>query len=353
MFTRILIPLDGSARAERALPVAARLARSSSGTLLLTSVAHPMPVLSMPLEISRDLKSYVDDELAAAKEYLTQVSRRADLAGVHTEIVTAVGGPVAEEVVELALEHHADLIVMCSHGRSGLAHWALGSVAQHVVRTTPVPVLVLKADGSTLVDAKPETSAGPIRVLVPLDGSPLAERAIEPAAQLATALAAPGEATVHLLHVIEYPVVVYPAFTPSALPPADSHNHHQLQDKASAYLHTVAQRFAEEPLNGLRVQVVQSVVFDEDAATAIAAAARHAPGSDATAGTGVALIAMATHGRTGLARVTVGSVTERVLQVTKRPLFVVRPEPATAQGEPALPRAHRPDAGDVSVAPLF
>lgn len=357
MLTRILVPLDGSARAERALPVAARLARSAGGTVLLTSVANPMPVVATPFEVPHDLKSYVEGEIEAAKEYLAQVNRRPELTGVDTEVVASIGRPVAEELVELARVHHTDVIVMCSHGRGGLARWALGSVAQHVVRCAPVPVLVLKDNGSTLVDAKADGPVQSIRVLVPLDGSPLAERAIAPAAQLAAALAAPSEAIVHLLHVIEYPVVVYPAFTPAVFPPEGTREHHRLQDQANAYLHRVAQRFAEPPLNALRVQVVRSVVFDEDAATAIAACAARTAGDAADRTVSADLIAMATHGRTGIARMTMGSVTERVLQATKRPLFVIRPEPAAVTGDSAIERIQSADAGDVPgdvpMGPLF
>lgn len=346
MFTRILVPLDGSPRAEQALPLAARLARSAGGTVILTSVVSPMPVFGAPLEIPRGMQSYIEDELAGAKDYLTRVSQ-ACLAGVKTEMVTSIGKPVATELIELAPAQHADMIVMCSHGRTGIARWALGSVAQRIIRSAPVPVLVLKAGGPTLAHASADE---PVRVLVPLDGSPLAETAIEPATQLAAALAAPGQAVVHLLHVIEYPVVAYPAFTPAAIPPTGATGHHQLQEKARAYLHLAAQRFAQEPLSALHAQALQSVVFDEDAASAIAAAAdRTAEGAHV----GVDFIAMATHGRTGLARMTMGSVTERVLQATQRPLFVIRPEPDAAQGEPALKQTRQPLANQVAMAPMF
>ncbi len=350
MFMRILVPLDGSARAERALPVAARLAQSSDGTVILASIVSPMVAYGLLLEIPADRESIVEAELAAAKDYLGRVAASDKLAGAKTQVATSVARPVALELLQLATASHADIIVMCSHRRTGMLRWALGSVARQIVRTSSVPVLVLQADGPISISPGGTTDQ-PLRVVVPLDGSPLAEAAIEPAARLAAALAGPGHAMVRLVHVIEHPVLPYAAFAPidgRVLREADTERE-SLGQKARVYLHTVAQRFTKEPLAALRLQVSSAVVFNQDAASAIATVA------DGGEGVGAAsdIIAMATHGRTGIQRLAVGSITERVLQATKRPLFVVRPVATAAQSEPAPERAREPSPTGVPLQALF
>jgi len=350
MFRRILVPLDGSARAERALPVAARLAQSSGGTVILASIVSPMVTSGPLLEIPADRGSMVEAEVAAAKNYLGRVAASDKLAGVKTQVTVSVARPVAPELLQVASASHGDIVVMCSHGRTGMLRWALGSVARQLVRTSPVPVLVLQADGP-IPFSPGETTDQPLRVVVPLDGSPLAEAAIEPAARLAAALAGPRQAMVTLVHVVEHPVLPYAAFAPidgRVLREADTERG-SLAQKARVYLHTVAQRFTKEPLAALRVQVASAAVFNQDAASAIVAV------GDGGEEIGAAsdIIAMATHGRTGIQRLAIGSVTERVLQATKRPLFVVRPVATASEGEPALERAREPMPSGVPLPVLF
>jgi nucleotide-binding universal stress UspA family protein len=211
-------------------------------------------------------------------------------------------------------------------------------------------VLVLQADGPIPVPPGEPTDQ-PLRVEVPLDGSPLAEAAIEPAAQLAAALAGPGHAMVRLVHVVEYPVLPYAAFAPidgRVLRETDTERG-SLGQKARVYLHTVAQRFTKEPLAALQLQVTSAVVFNQDAASAIAAVGNG--GEDVGAASDI--IAMATHGRTGIQRLAIGSITERVLHATKRPLFVVRPVATESQGEPALEHAREPSPTGVPLQALF
>ncbi len=350
MFTRILVPLDGSARAERALPVAARLAQSSGGIVILASIVSPMVTYGPLLEIPANRASMVEAEVAAAKDYLGRVAASVKLAGVKTQVTTSVARPVAPELLQVATASHADIIVMCSHGRTGMLRWALGSVARQLVRTSPVPVLVLQADGPIPISPG-KTTDQPLRVVAPLDGSPLAEAAIEPAARLAAALAGPRHAMVRLVHVVEHPVLPYAAFAPidgRVLREADTERG-SLGQKARVYLHTVAQRFTKEPLVALQVQVASAVVFNQDAASAIAAVGDG--GEDVGAASDI--IAMATHGRTGIQRLAIGSITERVLQATKRPLFVVRPVATESRGEPVFEHAQEPSPTGVPLQALF
>lgn len=352
MFSRIFVPLDGSPRAERALEVAARLAHGADGTVILASVVSPMSVYAPALAMPVDAQMTIDGEIAAAKEYLARVRAGEALRGLKTEAHIGLATPAAAELVDLAQATHTDVIVMCSHGRTGLMRWALGSVAQQVVRSSPIPVLVLKANGPV-----PAPSAESLRVVIPLDGSVVAEAAISPAAQLAAALSAPGQGQVHLLQVIHTPVAPFAPFAPAdAYLQRESASERQaVQERARSYLYGVVQRFSEAPLADLHVRVSTAVVIDEDVAGAIAAVAGGAEGLSEP----FDVIAMATHGRTGLARLAMGSNTERVLQSTKRPLLVVHPVATVPREVKSVERARdkhaeAQDTADLAPAiPLF
>jgi nucleotide-binding universal stress UspA family protein len=169
--------------------------------------------------------------------------------------------------------------------------------------------------------------------VVTLDGSALAEVALQPAARLVAALAAPGRGAIHLLRVLDHPPA---ASEQSVLPYRDPDE--AALEAARTYLATVSQRFEEGDLASLRLRISSSVRAGLDAACAILDVAEAgdmaAPG---TPGRPYDVIAMATHGRSGLALWALGSVTDRVLQSTSAPLLVVPP------GEPG---AEMPRQGD-------
>jgi len=143
MFQRILVPLDGSTRAESAVPVAARLAQASGGSVILLYVAAP-PVSPGKFSVSEEYpKAGTYEELVQATEYLKTLAQTSALSGITTEIQALVGA-VAPEILSATQSLHADLIVMWSHGDTGFKRWALGSVAHKLVPHSPVPVLVLR-----------------------------------------------------------------------------------------------------------------------------------------------------------------------------------------------------------------
>jgi nucleotide-binding universal stress UspA family protein len=140
----ILVPLDGSIVAEAALKPAVKLAREAGATLILlrAAEAHPGPmgdVVEAQVQVMRE-----------AEEYLAAARARVTAAGVANVEVSAWYGPPAEAIVEAARHRHADLIVMSSHGRSGVARLVLGSVAESVLRATAVPILLIRAEGAPL-----------------------------------------------------------------------------------------------------------------------------------------------------------------------------------------------------------
>src|SRR5450759_3286324 len=139
MFQRILVPLDGSDRAEQAIPVAARIARASGGTVILAQAA----LIPVDFQIEKRVPSEVYSEnvieevKALPMNYLDKVSKMAELVGVKTETRVEYGD-VAPSILAAIEPLGVDLIVMSSHGYSGFKRWALGSVAHKIIPHSPV-----------------------------------------------------------------------------------------------------------------------------------------------------------------------------------------------------------------------
>ncbi len=195
----ILIPLDGSSRAEQALPVAACLARMTDGTISLLQAIWP-PSIYMASVGEVVLPDILDETIPAAKAYLEEVAKTSSLEGVHAETQVVTGHP-AEAIIGAAKADNTDLVVMCSHGYTGDMRWAMGSIAKKVTRHVASTVFILYED-STLLNELAAIPHGPVRVLVPLDGSEHAEVAITKAAMLTTALSAPAHGELHLIRVV-------------------------------------------------------------------------------------------------------------------------------------------------------
>lgn len=143
---RILVPLDGSRLAEKALPQAIDLAKANGSEIwLLQSVEFPeywgeeyAGMHTLPALIS------TEEQEAAAQEYLEQVAETLANEGIPTQIVVTTGH-AASAISDVVADNGMDLIIMCTHGRSGLSRWVFGSVAEKVVRLAECPVLLLRA----------------------------------------------------------------------------------------------------------------------------------------------------------------------------------------------------------------
>jgi nucleotide-binding universal stress UspA family protein len=312
MFKRILLPLDGSTRAESAIPIAARIAQASGGSVILLQVAD------IPIDIESEKKSVgiqAWEGFASVRSYLEGVAKSDALVGAKTE-TQALTGAVAPSILSAVQSLQADLVVLCSHGFTGLKRWTLGSVTHKLVPHSPVPVLVLRDGGPV-----PATAAQhPMRAFVPLDGSLLSESALEPAAQLVAALAPPTQRALQLIRVVDIPSSHSKFSTISDLQ-YDAEMRVEAEREDEKYLDAVARRFAEGELAKYHLSVATTVVLDPDVAEAIVQAAEQAEGTELS---GYNLIVMATHGRGGLQRWMLGSVAERVLHSTKLPLMVVQ-----------------------------
>ncbi|MGE5618733.1 MAG: universal stress protein [Sphingomonadaceae bacterium] len=153
MYHRILVPLDGSPLAEAALPHATAVARRFNASLILLQVVPTLPtattvdtVAGAGAEAVIALEAIEATERAAV-EYLEEVARRPELAGLHVEVEVVRGRP-AREIVRRARDGKADLIVMSTHGRSGLGRLVFGSVADEVLRDAGVPILLIRPKSS-------------------------------------------------------------------------------------------------------------------------------------------------------------------------------------------------------------
>lgn len=327
MFQRILVPLDGSEHAERAIPVAARIARVSGGTIIFVRVLPPADLAGYaetkdPMFPPTGVRVFEKD-VADAASYLTATSDAYadELTGIPTEMDLAAGA-IPPSIFSTARREHVDLVVMCSRGITGLKRWMLGSVAQEAVHHSPVPTLVLNEHGSAL--PAPD-AAHPLRILVSLDGSVQSETVLEPAIQLLAALAAPAWGVLHLLRIVDLPPVYGKLRSQTHM--SDSMQAEARQE-AEAYLKVLADRLYAETPADLELTITSSVVVSTDVAGTIIKTAEQAGWPEHLGG--YDLIAMATHGREGLQRLVMGSVTEHVLGATKLPLLMVRPKEAEA-----------------------
>jgi nucleotide-binding universal stress UspA family protein len=319
MFRNILVPLDGSSRAERALPVAARLAQASGGALVLLRVVRfSIELVPYPEADPWTIRTINDADVAEARNYLKHITDMSSLSDVQTE-TTVIEGRAAATILSVVETYHNDLIVLCSHGYTGMKRWVLGSVAEKVAHHAPVPVLLLREGGSTLVDNPPHAE-GPLRALIPLDGSVRAKAAIVPAAQTIAALSAPGPGALHFTRVV---------VRPDAEKISQSERE-AIMHKARQYLMATVEQIREglvaSPVASLKLAITWSVTIDDDAAAGILRVAEEGEDARGAGDLGRSdVIAMATHGYGGFERWAMGSVTERVLTGTKLPLLMVRP----------------------------
>jgi nucleotide-binding universal stress UspA family protein len=308
MYRSILVPLDGSKFGEHALPLAREVARRTGASLKLLHVIPPFPVLDAgsPLLADRDLMAQFQ---AQSQAYLAGVLQRLGGPSAVPATTTVLEGDIVTQIKDHAAACGADLVVMATHGRGPLARFWLGSVADELVRRLPLPLLLVRPH-----ETPPDLGSAPYlgRVLLPLDGSPLAETILEPA----VAVGGP-EATYTLLRVVK------PALLPAYVPEGRSLGREveglldqiqvlqrRLIADAEEYLAGMASRVRAR---GLQVQT--RVAVEEQPAVAILREA-----ADSRAG----LIALETHGRRGLSRLFLGSVADKVVRAANVPVLVHR-----------------------------
>lgn len=339
MFSTILVPLDGSARAERALPIAVRIARARGATLLLVRVVADLIDMGAYMAPSATLdQGLVDREMEDARSYLEALAKSYRDTDVKVATQVEMGTPT-QTLLGIISANQVDGVIIGSHGRSGLARWALGSVAQAIVRHSTAPVLLLRQQGPALDDDH-DLRVGPLRVLIPLDGSALAEAALEPALFLGNVAANGDDFEAHIARVIPF------VNAPDSDPLRDA-----AREEAQAYVDRIARQVTAT--GNTHAQITTSVISELDVADALARLTHSgelvsgAPNAD-----GFDLLAMATHGRTGLPRLAMGSVTERVLSSTTLPALIIRPARIIAEAEEPTKSA-KPSAAPNAWPALF
>jgi nucleotide-binding universal stress UspA family protein len=302
MYRSILVPLDGSPFGEHALPLALTLARKAGARLQLAHVqVLPAPMFvecRANVENTRDPRA-----VEKAKEYLENVAKRlAGAANVAVSPVVLEGGIVAALTTHVT-NTAVDLVVMTTHGRGPFSRFWLGSVADEFIRRAPVPVLLVRPQ-ETPADLAREVTLR--KLLVPLDGSAVGERILEPAVALGSLM----KAEVTLLRVVPPPMfTVYEPMGYGAHLPEEPSLEEQRRH-AQAYVDQVAARLRAQS----RVVSTRVLVGREPAEAILEEAQTQ----------GSHFIALATHGRKGLTRLLLGSVADKVIRAATIPILVCR-----------------------------
>ena len=300
MYSKILVPLDGSKTAEKVLPYARYLAGKFKVPVELLAVVDIAEVAShMVSEKARFLDTIIDDAVRHLTSYLGKVATT--FAG--TDVRCSVEKGKAEDtIIEKAATDKAMLITMATHGRSGLNRFLLGSVAEKVLRGMVNPLLLIRATE----EAKSEGEAILRSVIVPLDGSELAEGVLPMAAAMAKKL----DLEVELFRTYHIPYNVY-----GGEEGFYAGNYEEMlagvRDEAAQYLDRKA-----ADLKNLGVAKVTCVTKEGRAADEIILLGQKTPDN---------LIAMSSHGRSGVKRWVLGSVAEAVVRHCGDPVLITRP----------------------------
>jgi nucleotide-binding universal stress UspA family protein len=317
MFHTVLVPLDGSEQAEQSLP----LATHSGSTLLLLRVIDAANDVRI---FTTELSTLVADgtmelDLLDATTYLAHLARAPEMRDLKLSL-GIVSGKAASCILDVAQEQQADLVIMRSHGYTGAKRWMMGSVAQKVARHSPIPVLIVRENGHIPSGPYPDPTRPlrSVKALVALDGSGRAEATLVPTIHLLEALTAPSQGLLHLIQVIPLPSTGYGEYDQYRI---SSSTYQEEVDEAESYLSTLVDHLKKTFAPDLKLPITWSVIGASDVAESLIGVAEE---GEKSAESGYDLIAIATHGRSGLARWALGSVTERILGATKLPLFIVR-----------------------------
>ena len=324
MYSRILVPLDGSELAAQVLPYVKALGKSYQSPITLMRVYDPVPP-----ELGDELHGVYLDQIATslrnnAESYLQQIATTLKELDLPISVVGREGDP-AVCIISEAEKTPDTLIAMATHGRSGITQWLLGSVTDRVLHATNCPLLMVRAKPQDEFNKENLDGAVTLKtIIVPLDGSQLAERILPHAAYLAKGLDLP----VTLLRVTN-PVDQYLSMTGfpmmEGIGGVDVSLAEEMvregDDEAKRYLQGITGE-----LRRLGVEKTKEIVIQGRADSAVVDLASSTPDS---------LVAMTTRGRSGVGRWVLGSVTDRVVRHSGDPVLVVRGPEEGAAGDVA------------------
>ncbi len=281
----ILVPLDGSGEAESVIPYLRDLAPRFSSRVHVLGIGMGRKAR----RVNRLLEDYVN-----------RIAHELQSDNVKAEAVTRYG-IAADKILDFTTENDIDLIIMATHGRSGITRWWMGSVAEKVISEATAPVLLIRSKRPRKTGA-----AGKLnflhKILAPLDGSDIGEAALT----YVESLAINSGASISLLQVVSPPGTV----EASLLGGPDWRKFVKaMQDAGKDYLKAIA-----EKLSSKGIKPTYEVVAGDPAEKIVEYADNNS----------VSLIAMSTHGRTGLTRWVLGSIADKVLHSARIPILLVR-----------------------------
>jgi nucleotide-binding universal stress UspA family protein len=297
----LLLPLDGSKVAERAIPFAVTVAKRLEARLVLLTALGG---------IATELRAHVPAAAAATEHmvrdhvarYLDSLSSRIGTGDIAVEFRVRDGDPV-DEILSAVDEFKPAFVVMTTHGRSGLSRWRYGSTAGHLLHNTSVPLLVV---GPNVEQPATDRAVTFKHVMIPLDGSPLAEQALPLARRIAQVFGA----RVSLVRVVDWVAVSFPYNLP------EDPEKYAFYPQLDAIWEEAAKAYLERQKAEFKDIAIETAVVRGDAAGNLLEFVRQQA---------VDLVVMTTHARAGIARAALGSIADRMLQATT-PVLLVRPE---------------------------
>jgi nucleotide-binding universal stress UspA family protein len=287
-FKKIMVPLNGSELAEKALPFAKTIAKLKKSNVILFAVS---------------LTIFVERRDRLFSSYLEANAKELNEEGIKTTTATSYGN-VAEEIVKYANNNKMDLIVMATHGYSGAKKWMFGSITQKVLYGTKIPVLLIK-------EKAPEVSAEFKKILVPVDGSPFSESTLPYVEELSKKT----NREVILLHICEPPIV--PSYGSHPINPSWK----KYRDDMWGEMEKLSTNYLDKMMVAMkakRIKVKSRVVKAQtgEVAKTIMKISREEK---------VDLLVIAAQGRAGVSRWVYGSVANRIVEESSQPILLIRP----------------------------
>jgi len=296
MYSRMLIPLDGSKVAEQVLPYARYLAKALALPVELFQAvdAEALETLANPVQ-GRYVDTLLNERRASSQEYLEIVAKSFE--HVPASSVVEIGKP-EDLILDRATADPQTLVVMATHGRSGIQRWMLGSVADKVLHGVANDLFLVRATEQ----GKSDGAAPLTKVIVPLDGSPLAEKVLPQVVELGTKMS--------LDIILTRAYALPPAISPDEYAGYGQELFDQLEAEVKDYLEKKSKELSKQGLRNISYVVDLGYGAEE-----IIALARKTSNN---------FIAMCTHGRSGVKRWVLGSVTDRVVRHSGDPVLIIR-----------------------------
>lgn len=296
-YKKILVPLDGSELAEKALPYAKSIAKLKNSNVILFAVS---------------LTIFVDRRDRLFASYLEVSAKELNEEGIKATTATSYGD-VAEEIVKYANKNKMDLIVMATHGYTRAKQWLFGSVTQKVLYGTEIPVLLIKSKS-------PEVSGEFNRILVPVDGSPFSEATLPYVEELTRKT----NKEILLLHICEPPVV--PSYGSHPINPTwKKYRDDMWGETEKLSTNYLNKTMAAMKKKGIKVKSRVIKAQSGEVAKTIMQISKEE---------NIDLIVIATQGRTGVSRWVYGSVANRIVGEFSQPILLIRPATSIPQSPP-------------------